>query len=335
MTHLVVRPIFEVTYVHPEPVITQGTPGTEDNIYGFEGGLSFMHNEEFHIFTTEMSGVPVWGKTRLAHWKSLDGLHWDRISTVFESSGNFDGTDTHACLWSPMPIYDHGKEQWLITYVCYRSKPNTPEAWYRNYDGRIAMAVSQVKGPDGLAGPYEEVAILMEPGVEAAPWEGLMGVDSFYPYLTDQGWLAWYGSSIEINGLASAPDISGPWSRLSMEASVSSHTENPIVTRLEDGTYVAFFDGCGALQMIGYMISINGVDWSEPIVLDLNNHPIKWWNLTRTPLGLIPKGNGTYRLYFSAYNYNFYLTPDVWSAASDNVFDHYFASIGFLELKLK
>ncbi|WNR42899.1 glycoside hydrolase family protein [Paenibacillus roseipurpureus] len=327
--------IFKVSSVHSTPVITDGKPGTEGNGYGFEGGRVLKLNGAYHLFTTEMSGLPIWTRTKLAYWRSKDSVHWERVSTLMESSGNFDGTDTHACLWSPMPTYDAINERWVLTYVCYRSKPNTRESWYRNYDGRIAMAVSQVKGPEGMAGPYEETGFLMEPGADSASWEGLMGVNSFYPYLTDSGWYAWYGSSIEVNGLAKAPELSGPWHRVSLREPASRHTENPIVSRLEDGRFVAFFDGCGHHQKMGYMVSSDGITWSEPILLEANDHPNRWWGLTRTPLGLVSEGNGKYALPFTAYNRNFYDIPGIWSAESDSVFDGYFASVGWMELELE
>jgi hypothetical protein len=147
--------IFDVLDVTSKPVITKGDNGTELNLFGFEGGRALKFNNDYHLFTTEMYGLPVWNKTRLSHWKSPDGKKWTRLSTVFESSGKFDGTDTHACLWSPMPTFDNSKDCWCLTYVAYRSKPNTEEAWFRNYDGRIYIAYSQIKGQMGISVPYK------------------------------------------------------------------------------------------------------------------------------------------------------------------------------------
>lgn len=326
--------LFEVIALPDQPLITQGDKGTESNLYGFEGGRALKLNGEYHLFTTEMSGLPIWTKTRLAHWKSSDGLNWKRISTLFESSGNFDGTDTHACLWSPMPTFDENKNRWVLTYVAYRSKPNTDEAWYRNYDGRIAIAVSQKKGIKGIDGPYKEQQILMKPGIESASWEGLMGVDSFFPFKAGDSWLAFYGSSPESNGLARADSLFGPWKRISLEKPVSRHTENPVVTHLDDGRFIAFFDGCGQHQRFGYMISEDGLHWSQPQIISLNNHASRWWGLTRTPLGLISEGNNSYTLYFTAYNKNFYEIPGIWSAKSDTVFDGFFASVGMVKFRI-
>ena len=326
--------LFDVVYLHNQPVITKTDKGTDDNLYGFEGGRALKLNGEYHLFTTEMSGLPIWTKTRLAHWKSNDGLNWKRISTLFESSGNFDGTDTHACLWSPMPTFDETQNRWVLTYVAYRSKPNTDEDWYRNYDGRIAIAVSETAGIKGIDGPYKEKNILMKPGEYSAPWEGLMGVDSFFPFSVGNSWFAFYGSSPESNGLAKSDSLFGPWSRISMKKPVSRHTENPIVTKLDDGRFIAFFDGCGQYQRFGYMLSDDGLHWSQPQIIDQNEHPSKWWGLTRTPLGLISEGKNNYTLFFTAYNKNFYDIPGIWSAKSDSVFDGFFASVGMLKLRI-
>lgn len=330
---LTVQPVFEVTGLDAEPVITLGDQGTEDNIYGFEGGRALRLDDEFHIFTTEMYGEPVWCSTRLAHWKSKDGLSWTRESTLFESSGDFTGTDTHAALWSPMPTFDEKQNRWILTYVCYRSKPNTPEKWFRNYDGRIALARSSVKGIKGIDGPYIEKGIIMESD-SAEPELGLMGVDSFFPFEVNRKWFAFYGSSTEWNGLAKSRSLTGSWKRLTEAGVVSRHTENPVVSKLPDGRYVAFFDGCGFYQKFGYMVSSDGYEWSEPVIIDLDDHPDKWWGLTRTPLGLINEGDGNYILYFTAYNKNFYRIPGIWEATSDSVFDGFFASIGMVRLKL-
>lgn len=326
--------IFEVTYLHPQPIISQRHKGVKSNIYGFEGGRAIKLKDGYHLFTTELNGKPVWTVTRLAHWKSKDGINWQRVSTLFTSTGNFDGTDTHAALWSPMPVYDSASGYWLLTFVCYRSKPNTKDNWYRNYDGRIALAKSTVKGDTGINGPYIETAIIMESDT-SSPKFGIMGIDSFSPYLLNDGWYSFYGSSPEWNGLVKSGSINGPWTRLTKPGMVSEHTENPIVTKLEDGRYVAFFDGCGVYQRFGYLLSADGKNWEKPVIIDLDNHTGKWWGLTRTPLGLIGEGNGNYTLYFTAYNKNFYTIPGIWSAGTDDVFDGFFASVGMMKLKLK
>ena len=81
--------IFEIISSSDGPVIKKGDPGTENNKYGFEGGRTFKLNGIYHLFTSEMIDEPWWTKMRLAHWKSPDGKNWQRVSTLYESSGDF------------------------------------------------------------------------------------------------------------------------------------------------------------------------------------------------------------------------------------------------------
>ena len=254
-----VEPVFELEWVCDHPVITRGDPGTDGNKYGFEGGCVLKSDGVYHLFTTEMFGNPLWTSTKLGYWSSKDGLSWDRISTLFQSSGDFTGEDPRACLWSPMPTYDARDEQWFLTYVAYNSKPNTDSAWYRNYNGKIWMAASRVKGFGGLGGPYSDAGVVLQAGPDADPWEGLMGTDSFFPFPVCGGWMAFYGSSPESVGLAEAPELAGPWSRKTEVNPVRRYIENPLVTRIRDGRYIALFDGCGKNRKIGYMISWDGI----------------------------------------------------------------------------
>lgn len=50
----------------------------------------------YHLFTSEMVGEPMWLKMKIAHWISTDGKAFTRRSTLFESSGNYDGSDERA-----------------------------------------------------------------------------------------------------------------------------------------------------------------------------------------------------------------------------------------------
>ena len=91
---------------HPGPVLTIHNDGAKGNKYGFEGGRVVKTGSTYHLFTSEMAGDPHWVKMRLAHWTSTDRVHWKRQATLYESSGDFTGTDPRAALWSPMPVYD-------------------------------------------------------------------------------------------------------------------------------------------------------------------------------------------------------------------------------------
>jgi len=304
--------IFEVCGGREGPVIKKGDPGTEDNKYGFEGGRAFKYKGEYHMMTAERFGDPIVIKMRLAHWKSPDGISWERLSTLYESSGNFTGEDPRASLWAPMPIYDESQEHWNLFYIAYRAKPNDPTGWYLGYEGKVWRAVSTVAGYDGLDGPYEDVGIILQPGPDSDEWEGLQGTDSFFPYKVGDEWYGFYGSAQtqkEINpkypkwavGLAKAPKLEGPWKRCSDLNPIRLHqnfTENPVVTMMKNGRYIAMVDG--GPKAFGYSVSDAGILWSKATYIDLEEHLDKWWSYMRTPLGLIVEDDGTFTVFFTA-----------------------------------
>ena len=292
------------------PLIKKGDPGTAENKHGFEGGSVVKLNGTYHLFTSEMVGDPLWVKMKLAHWTSRDKQAWKRVSTLYESSGNFDGTDPRAALWAPMPVFNDQDNHWELFYVAYRSQPDTAEKWLNNFEGRIWRAVSTRPGVDGIGGPYKDVDVVLEPGKDSDPWEGLQGTDSFYPFRVGDRWYGFYGSAkTEVRpvlywkvGLVSAPALSGPWKRLSAHNPVALDArygvENPIVTRLSDGQYIAVFDTLGLPDRIGYVLSRDGLEWSSAQYLVLDKAKL-WTKDLRTPLGLIPEGDGTFTIFYS------------------------------------
>ncbi len=163
------------------PVIGKGHANTKDIKHGFEGGRVIKQDGWYHLFTSEQVGDPKWVKMKLGHWRSREGISWERVSTLFESSGDYTGEDPRAALWSPMPVFNEEDSTWYLTYVAYRCKPNTKKQFLNNYDGRIWQARSVVKGREGLGGPYKDMKIIQEPGPLADEWEGLQGSDSFFP----------------------------------------------------------------------------------------------------------------------------------------------------------
>src|SRR5215475_9876845 len=112
-----------------EPILTVASLGAEGNKYGFEGGRALKLDGVYHLFTSEMVGDPHWVKMRLAHWTSDDRLRWNRVSTLFESSGDFTGKDRRAALWSPMPLYNTAEGRWNLFYVAYQSASDTADKW--------------------------------------------------------------------------------------------------------------------------------------------------------------------------------------------------------------
>ena len=300
------------------PVLTNGAAGTEGNKYGFEGGTVIRLNGEYHLFTSEMAGDPRWVKMKLAHWLSKDGNQWKRISTIKESSGDFTGKDPRAAIWSPMPFFNEKRDQWMLHYIGYRSKPDSGGMWLSNYEGRVFRLASKTPGMEGIDGPYEDAGLIMEPGKDSDPFEGLQGTDSFFPYEAAGKYYAFYGSAqtqhIPIKlwqiGLARADNPEGPWKRWSEMNPVDlgiSFTENPIVTKLDNGLYVAVvdagYDSTGLNRSaFGYFYSKDGINWSQEQLCYIENKVAKWWSMMRTPLCLIKEADGTYTVFHTAYS---------------------------------
>jgi hypothetical protein len=299
-----------VTHQLEHPVLTTQSGGAEGNKYGFEGGRVVKQDGTYHLFTSEMVGDPHWVRMKLAHWTSQDGVHWRRIATIRESSGEFTGKDPRAALWSPMPVFDEGENRWNLFYVAYRAAPDTPRQWLTNHEGRIWRAISQTPGRAGIGGPYKDMGIVLQRGKDSDSWEGLQGTDSFFPYKVGASWYAFYGSarteSLPIKlwqvGLAEAPRIAGPWKRRSELNPLSvepTFIENPIVSRLADGSYIAVYDSHKP-NSIGYTFSGDGIHWSPGLQLTVQSGSGIWATEVRTPLGLIDDGNGQFTLFYSA-----------------------------------
>lgn len=338
-----VIPVLELEIIdwHEGPVIGKGDPGTADIRHGFEGGRVIRQEGWYHLFTSEQAGDPKWVKMRLAHWRSRDGVKWERVSTLFESTGDFTGTDPRAALWSPMPVYNEEDSTWYMTYVAYRCMPNTRAQFLNNFGGRIVQARSVVKGSGGLGGPYRDIAVIQEPGPLADEWEGLQGSDSFFPFRVGNKWLAFTGSAkteklpMEFwgNGLALAPSLTGPWIRLTRRSPVefgTNFSENPIVTQLPDGTLVAVMDSHGS--GFGYSVSTDGLEWSPMKYVAVTDKLGKWWSEFRTPLGLLPEEDGTFTLFFTVMKES----TDYWDHLGKEgyVLDTGFDSVGKMTLRI-
>jgi len=321
---------------YPSPVLTAKSPGTEGNKYGFEGGNVVKLQGTYHLVTTEMTGDPLWVKTKLAHWSSNDRIHWKRISTLYESSGEFAGQDPRASLWGPMFIYDDQSQVWDLVYVAYHCAPNTKTEWRNNYEGTIWLAVSTVKGLAGIDGPYADSGVILRPDADSQPWEGLQGTDSFFPYQVGKRWLGFYGSANTEHlpmehwrvGLAEATRLVGPWKRCTGTNPVNIEkrfAENPIVTRLDDGSYIAVYDN-DYPYAIGSTWSPDGLHWMPGRSLVVQPKGKGFWaDVVRTPLGLVAEGHGRYTLFYTGYQG---AGPDA------NMKEPGFSPIGFVSVKL-
>jgi hypothetical protein len=330
------EPEFTLVEQYPSPVISSTSPGTGGIEYGFEGGRVVKIAGIYHLITTEMMGGPMAVKTRIGYWTSADRIHWKRVSTLFASSGDFTGKDPRASLWGPMPVYNTVEGRWDLIYVAYHAAPDTKTEMRTNYNGRILRAVSRQKGYGGIGGPYDDVGVLLEPDADSQPWEGLQGTDSFFPYQVGKRWLGFYGSAntehLPIQywrvGLAQAAALSGPWTRIREGNPVpleKRFAENPIVTQLQNGYYVAVYDDDIEYQnAIGYAWSGpgDGVHWStgKEFVVQPRGKGV-WADTVRTPLGLISEGHGAYTLFYTGFQ-----PPPVSGA-------HLRGAVGFVTLK--
>jgi hypothetical protein len=304
-------PILVLLDQHKEPVITVHSRGAEDIKYGFEDGRVVKIAGAYHLITTEMFAEPFSVKTRIGYWTSSDRTHWTRVSTLFVSSGDQTGKDRRASLWGPLPAWNEKTGRWELFYVGYRSQPQTEPQWLLGYEGRIWRAVSQTKGPGGIGGPYKDVGVVLEPGPLSDPWEGLQGTDSFFPYPVGNIWYGMYGTAHTEKhpvtawqvGLASAPDLAGPWKRVSQLNPLPIEpifAENPIVTRLDDGTYMAVYDTTNDDHAIGYAWSGDGIHWGRGKTLIVQPEgPGRWAQKITTPLGLIPEGNNVFTVFYT------------------------------------
>ncbi len=331
------EPLFEIIGGLDAPVVDEGMPGTEGIQGGFEGGRIVKLGDTYHMFPTERAGeigVEAYYdrvKTRIGHWTSKDAIHWERQSTLFKASGTYAITeddnpmnDRRAAIWSYMPVFSQKENKWYGYYLAYTvHKEIEPNHSF----GRIWRCESLVDGIEGIGGPYKDVGIIIEPGLDSEPWEGRQGVASFFPYqIDDNQWLGFYSGAYPFKtwddypkktakgwfvALASATTLEGPWTRLdaSINPIMSIHpffVENPIVSQLPDGTFIAVFDGGPEgwghhlPNMIAYTLSKDGLHWSEARYLPIETKVSKWWDIMRTPLCLIPEGNDIYTIVYAA-----------------------------------
>ncbi len=331
--------LFEVIGGPDKPVVDEGMPGTEGIQGGFEGGCCIKIGKTYHLFPTERAGEPGVEayhdrvKTQIGHWTSNDAIHWKRQSTIYQSSGTYAVTDDdnplndrRAAIWSYMPVFNHESNRWNGFYLAYTvSKEYKPNHSF----GRIWRCESVQEGMDGIGGPYRDCGIVMEPGLDSQLWEGRQGVDSFFPFKVGEKWLGFYGGAFPYEkwsdypikyqqkwwgvGLASSNKLIGPWKRMDTKVNpvTSIHPwfiENPIVSELPGGVLIAIFDGgpdawgLHLPNMFGYSLSLDGISWTEVHYIPIHTKVKKWWDIMRTPLGLVPEGDGIYTVVYAAIN---------------------------------
>ncbi|KRD61084.1 hypothetical protein ASE40_05910 [Flavobacterium sp. Root935] len=330
------KPLFEIIGGENKPVIDEGMSGTEGIQGGFEGGRVVKVGDTYHMFPTERAGekgVDYYYdrvKTRIGHWTSKDAITWKRESTIYQASGTYAVTeddnpmnDRRAAIWSYMPVFNEKANKWYGYYLAYTvSKEIEPNHSF----GRIWRCESTVEGINGIGGPYKDMGIIMEPGLDSQPWEGRQGVASFFPYQVGDKYFGFYSGAYPFNSwadypkksgkgwfvaLAESKSLEGPWTRMNkgLEPIKTMHpqfVENPIVSQLPNGLYIAIFDGGPdgwghhLPNMIAYSLSVDGVNWAEAHYLPIETKVDKWWDIMRTPLCLIPEGNDVYTVVYNA-----------------------------------
>ena len=330
------KPLFEIIGGENKPVIDEGFPGTEGIQGGFEGGRVVKVGDTYHMFPTERAGevgIEMYYdrvKTKIGHWTSKDAIHWKRESTILQASGTYAITeddnpmnDRRAAIWSYMPVFSEKANKWYGYYLAYTvHKEIQPNHSF----GRIWRCESTIEGINGIAGPYKDTGIIIEPGLDSEPWEGRQGVASFFPYKVGDKYLGCYSGAFPFQswadypkksgkgwfvGLAESNSLEGPWSRIKDGSNPikSMHpffVENPIVSQLPNGLYIAVFDGGPdgwghhLPNMMAYSLSVDGKKWSEAHYLPIETKVNKWWDIMRTPLCLIPEGNDVYTIVYNA-----------------------------------
>ncbi len=230
------------------------------------------------------------------------------MATIKETSGkprNQTGLP-YESVWAPMPVYHDADGRWDLFYVAYDQGGAT--------GGRIWRAISTVTGRAGIAGPYHDVGIVLQSDPQSQPWEGIQGVDSFFPYRANGRWYGFYGSSDTKSwwkiGLAEAGSLAGPWKRRAAGNPVPIEPvflENPIVTRLKD-RYVAVYDcttrGARTYEanghVVGFSESQDGVHWTPGGRITVQpDGPANWSRDIRTPLCLIDEGHDVFTLLYT------------------------------------
>ncbi len=334
------KPLFEIIGGENAPVIDEGFPGTDGILGGFEGGRVVKVGDTYHMFPTERAGEKGVGmyydrvKTKIGHWTSKDAIHWKRESTILQASGTYAVTeddnpmnDRRAAIWSYMPVFNEKANKWYGYYLAYTvHKEIEPNHSF----GRIWRCESTIDGINGIAGPYKDIGIIMEPGLSSQPWEGRQGVASFFPYKVGEKFFGFYSGAYPFASwedypkksgkgwfvaLAESNSLEGPWHRLNggLEPIKSIHplfVENPIVSQLPNGLFIAVFDGGPdgwghhLPNMMAYTLSKDGVNWSEAHYWPIETKVKKWWDIMRTPLCLIPEGNDIYTIVYNAIDLN-------------------------------
>ena len=283
------------------------------NLSGFETGQVIKTEGVYHMFVNEMFARPH-RDLRVSYWTSNDAINWKRQSAIVESLAERSPTNPRSEVWLTAVEFNENEDAWNIFYVAYcAGDKEKGELEGSDYSGRIWRAKSVQKGKNGIAGPYADMGIVLEPDANSQDWEGQQAVASFNPWKVKDKWYAFYDGHNHIpkggwpTGMAIADKLEGPWRRMPKKFNpvpiVDEFMENPVVSKLKDGRYLAVFDSFGD-QEIGYSISVDGINWSHEIRVKVQNDNNLWAkegdHSMRTPLCAIEEKDGTFTVIYTA-----------------------------------
>jgi hypothetical protein len=300
---------------HKGPVIGPDHPDVikTNNKSGFETGQVVKINGVYHMFVNEMFIRPH-RDLRISYWTSPDAVCWKRQSTIVESIPGRSPTNPRSEVWLTGVEFNECENAWNIFYVAYRSGDAAKgEIARSDYSGRIWRAKSVKSGIEGIAGPYADMGIILQPDENTQPWEGQQAVASFNPYKVGEKWYAFYDGHNYIpltgwpTGLAVADKLEGPWKRLPEEKNplkiVDHFMENAVISRMNNGKYLAVYDSYGD-QEIGYSISEDGLNWSKEVRIKIQFENDLWGkegdHAMRTPLCAIEEEDGTFTVVYTS-----------------------------------
>jgi hypothetical protein len=298
-----------------QPVITADNLDvlSSHNKSGFETGQVIKIGNAYHMFINEMFGR-AHRDMRIAYWTSDDAVHWHRQSTIINSIPGRTPTNPRSEVWVTGVEYNTQEDSWNIFYVAYRAGDSTKgEILGNDYQGRIWRAKSVVSGRKGIAGPYADMGIVLQPDKNSQTWEGQQAIACFNPYKVGTTWYSMYDGHYHTprgpwpTGIAFAKELSGPWTRMPEGFNpirvAKVFMENEIVSKLKDGRYLMVFDSFGD-QQIGYSLSIDGLHWSpeKRVKVQFKDHlwAMNGDHSTRTPLCAIEQKDGTFMVIYTA-----------------------------------
>lgn len=298
-----------------QPVIGPNHPDvlSSKNRAGFETGQVVKIDGTYHMFINEMFERPH-RDMRIAYWTSGDAIHWKRQSTLVESIPGRSPSNPRSEVWVTAVEFNEDENAWNIFYVAYRAGDETKDEIEGNdYAGRIWRAKSVIPGRKGIAGPYADMGIVLQPDENSQPWEGQQAVATFNPYKVGDRWYAFYDGHNHVpqgpwpTGMAMATKLSGPWTRMPEGHNPIPLTEifneNAQVTELKDGRYLTVFDSFGD-QEIGYSLSTDGIHWNHETRIKVQSQKNLWGDpgdhAMRTPLCAIEEEDGTFTVIYTA-----------------------------------